>query len=213
MSYSNYFDSRSREKKKSIVEEYLDYKPIEDFLDTDDLEIWAHIFNTTPEELKIKPLDENKKSEQSIEWTPDEKKKLKEEWGGIFIGLFEDEEIEEYKQNNFNEIIYLILENSLGFQLPIRAELIADYLIPIKDKTQSKCDYFILIIKIEDIEQLEEGAIEFIKKAQIFNVYQVYKDGKKEKVTVPWKDNYMGMVNSLQVVTVGQDEIIIEIGV
>jgi len=57
MSYSNYFDSRSREKKKSIVEEYLDYKPIEDFLDTDDLEIWAHIFNTTPEELKIKPLE------------------------------------------------------------------------------------------------------------------------------------------------------------
>jgi len=213
MSYSNYFDSRSREKEKSGLEEYIDYKPTEDFLNTNDLEEWAYIFNTTPEELKIKPLDENKKSEQSIEWTPDEKKKLKEEWGGIFIDLFEDEEIEEYKQNNFNEIIYLILENSLGFQLPIRAELIADYLIPIKDKTQSKCEYFILIMKNEDIEQLEEGAIEFIKKAQIFNVYQVYKDGKKEKVTVPWKDNYMGMVNSLQVVTVGQDEIIIEIGV
>ena len=76
-----------------------------------------------------------------------------------------------------NDPIHIILENRLGFQLPIKTELIEDYVIPVTDK----CDYFILIMKIKNIEQLEQGAIEFIKKAQIFNVYLVYEDNRKEK--------------------------------
>ncbi len=181
-----------------------------------DLEKWAYIFNTTPEELTAKPLAENKESKQSIEWTPEDKQRLKKEWGGIFTDLFEEGEVKEdkpLKQYNYSEPIHLILENRLGFKLPIKVELIEDYIIPVTDKSKHVCDYFILIMKLTDIEQLEVGAMEFLKKAQIFNVYSVYEDGRQEKVTVPWSNDYMDMVNSLQVVTVGQDEIIIEIGV
>lgn len=124
----------------------------------------------------------------------------------------EEKEFIENKQVN-NELTHIILENRLGFQLPIKAELIEDYIIPVTDKSKHVCDYFILIMKFKDIEQLEVGAMEFLKKAQIFNVYSVYKDGRQEKIAVPWSNDYMDMVNSLQVVTVGQDEIIIEIGV
>lgn len=69
--------------------------------------------------------------------------------------------------------------------MPIKAGLIEDYLIPVTDKNQYECNCFILIMKFWDIEQLEQGAIEFIKKAQIFNVYLIYEDNRKETIVVP----------------------------
>jgi len=204
MSLPSYFDYRSREKKKSRIAEYLDYTPTEDFLNTDDLELYMKAYKARYEEnerlSKLKPLE-------SLEYY----KRMNEDMDNL-INPKETKEFIKSEQVN-NEPIHLILENRLGFKLPIKVDLIEDYLIPIKDTTQNKCDYFILIMKFKDIEQLEVGAMEFLKKAQIFNVYSVYKDGRQEKVTVPWRDDYMDMVNSLQVVTVGQDEIIIEIGV
>lgn len=204
MGLPSYFDYRSREKKKSRLAEYLDYTPTEDFLNTDDLELYMKAYKARYEEnerlSKLKPLE-------SLEYY----KRMNEDIDNL-INTKETKEFIENKQVN-NELTHIILENRLGFQLPIKTELIEDYLIPVTDKSKYECDYFILIMKFKDIEQLEVGAMEFLKKAQIFNVYSVYKDGRQEKVTVPWRDDYMDMVNSLQVVTVGQDEIIIEIGV
>lgn len=204
MSLPSYFDWRSREKKESRLAKYLDYTPNEDFLNTDDLDVYMKAIKSRQ--------DENKRISKM---TPLEQLEYYERKNQLEDNLINPKEIQEPTTTKYdsNEPIYLILENRLGFQLTIKTELIKEYTMPNKDKSQNKCDYLILIMKIADIEQLEYGAMEFIKKAQIFNVYQVYKDGKKEKVTVPWKDNYMEMVNSLQVVTVGQDEIIIEIGV
>lgn len=204
MGLPSYFDYRSREKKKSRLAEYLDYTPTEDFLNTDDLELYMKAYKARYEEnerlSKLKPLE-------SLEYY----KRMNEDMDNL-INPKETKEFIENKQVN-NELTHIILENRLGFQLPIKAELIEDYIIPVTDKSKHVCDYFILIMKFKDIEQLEVGAMEFLKKTQIFNVYSVYEDGRQEKVTVPWRDDYMDMVNSLQVVTVGQDEIIIEIGV
>lgn len=179
-----------------------------------DLKIWAYIFNTTPEELKAKTLDKNKKSIQSIEWTPEEKRQLKKEWGGIFKDLFEekvkeDKPLETYK---YNEPIYLILENRLGFQLSIETDLIEEYAIkPLKQPEEKnsnvyESNYFRLIMKFKDIEKLEYGAIDFLKKSQIFNVYMVDKDNKRDQISVPWKED-RSMVNSLQEVIIHEDEI------
>lgn len=179
-----------------------------------DLKIWAYIFNTTPEKLKTKPLGENKKSKQSIEWTPDEKRQFKKEWGGIFKDLFEekvkeDKPLEPYK---YNEPIYLILENRLGFQLSIETDLIEEYAIKSLKQPEEKnsniyeSNYFRLIMKFKDIEKLEYGAIDFLKKSQIFNVYMVDKDNKRDKISVPWKED-RSMVNSLQEVIIHEDEI------
>lgn len=204
MSLPSYFDYKSRKKKKSRLAEYLDYTPTEDFLNTDDLELYMKAYKARYEEnerlSKLTPLE-------SLEYY----KRMNEDMDNL-INPKETKEFIENKQVN-NELTHIILENRLGFQLPIKVELIEDYIIPVTDKSKHVCDYFILIMKFKDIEQLEVGAMEFLKKAQIFNVYSVYEDGRQEKVTVPWRDGYMDMVNSLQVVTVGQDEIIIEIGV
>lgn len=180
-----------------------------------DLEVWAYIFNTTPEKLKAKPLDENNKSKQSIEWTPEEKRQLKKEWGGIFKDLFEEEvkedkPLEPYK---YNEPIYLILENRLGFQLSIKTDLIEEYAVDVlkeqEDRENSndyESNYFKLIMKFKDIEKLEYGAIDFLKKSQIFHVYMVDKDNKRDKISIPWKED-KGMVNGLQEVMIYEDEI------
>ena len=204
MSLPSYFDYKSREKKKSRLAEYLDYTPTEDFLNTDDLELYMKAYKARYEEnerlSKLTPLE-------SLEYY----KRMNEDIDNL-INPKETKEFIKSKQAT-KEPIHLILENRLGFQLPIKAELIEDYIIPVTDKSKHVCDYFILIMKFKDIEQLEVGAMEFLKKAQIFNVYLIYEDNRKEKIAVPWSNDYMDMVNSLQVVTVGQDEIIIEIGV
>jgi len=204
MSLPSYFDWGSREKKESRLAKYLDYTPNEDFLNTDDLDVYMKAIKSRQ--------DENKRISKM---TPLEQIEYYERKNQLEDNLINPKEVQEpiISEHESNEPIYLILENRLGFQLPIKTELIKEYIMPNKDKSQNKCDYFILIMKIADIEQLDYGVMEFIKKAQIFNIYSVYKDGRKEKVTVPWKDDYMDMINKYQVVTIGQDEIIIEIGV
>ena len=61
MGLPSYFDYRSREKKKSRLAEYLDYTPTEDFLNTDDLELYMKAYKARYEEnerlSKLTPLE------------------------------------------------------------------------------------------------------------------------------------------------------------
>jgi hypothetical protein len=202
MGLPSYYDYRSREKKESRLAEYIDYKPKEDFLNTDDLELYMKAYKARHDEnerlSKLTPLE-------SLEYY----ERMNEDMDNL-INPKETKEFIENEQAN-NNLFHLILENRLGFQLPIKSDLIEDYLITVRDKSQYECDYFIIIMKFEDIEQLEEGAMEFLKKAQIFNVYLIYEDNRREKIAVPWNNDYMDMINKYQEVTIGQDEIIMKI--
>lgn len=61
MGLPSYFDYRSREKKESRIAEYLDYKPKEDFLNTDDLELYMKAYKARHDEnerlSKLTPLE------------------------------------------------------------------------------------------------------------------------------------------------------------
>lgn len=126
------------------------------------------------------------------------------------------------------EPILIKLENKLGYTLSIESKFIDENSYTVNEYVKKEieninnkiievqtysCNNFNLFIKYNDIMKIEEhqqGALNFLKNAQIFKVYLIF-DDRKEVLTVPWSDRYIDSKNDFQEIIEEEEGIFIRI--